>query len=139
MKTNNGDPETEPQQQGRDQPLKGPQKQSLVRETIITLPADKLINRSKERLQKKEKIVSRSFELPTHRKMIVKMGPKVCVWQSLLPEQNNFRFKWGGKEKIKKEIRWKSVIHKKHILNMSSKLYKTIATVGTSGGGVGDK
>lgn len=77
MKTNNGDPETEPQQQGRDQPLKGPQKQSLVRETIITLPADKLINRSKERLQKKEKIVSRSFELPTHGKMTVNMGPMV--------------------------------------------------------------
>lgn len=38
-----------------------------------------MMNRSKNRLEKKEKMVSRSSELPTQKKMIVKRGPKSVV------------------------------------------------------------
>lgn len=72
--------------QGRDEPLKGHQKQSLERETIITLPPDKLTDRFKRKIEGK-KMVLKSFELPTLGKIIVKMGPKECVSrQGLLPE-----------------------------------------------------
>lgn len=44
------------------------------------------MNRLKERLGKKENMVSRSFELPTLRKIIVKICPKEYVRYGFLPE-----------------------------------------------------
>lgn len=82
-------------------------------------------------------MVSRSFELLIHGKIIVSMGLTECAKQGFLPEQNDFKWagKWGdgGKKSGEGEVHWKLLFAEKAllfffftkaILNMPPKFYK---------------